>query len=151
MSPKENNQNPSEPLEELEKGDKILFDDRKTPCKITNVKEEEIEIKGPQGGEYILYTEEDAKHPLKAKPGNKEYSSYVKDLRRIGEWEKQGKKVWKHSKTGAKMLLEKNSAGFWTISTENLDVDLDLPKYGFSSLENAKKQVKTLLNENPEG
>jgi len=138
-------------FDELEEGDRILFNDRKTPLTVKKVGEEELKVEGPQGGKYILYTEEDAKYPLIAKPGSKKYSSYVKKLRKVGEWQKEDEKTWKHTKTDAEISLEQNSVGFWTLNVQNFDEQLDLPKYGFSDFENALEEAEKLIDHNPEG
>lgn len=138
-------------FEELEEGDRILFNDRKTPLTVKEVRGEDLEVKGPQGGKYILYTGEDAKHPLMAKPGSKKYSSYVKNLRKVGEWQKENEKAWKHTKTNAKISLEQNSVGFWTLNIQNFDEQIDLPKYGFSDLEKAREEAEKIVKSNPEG
>jgi len=138
-------------FDELEKRDRILFNDRKTPLTVKEVRGEDLEVKGPQGGKYILYTEEDAKYPLMAKPGSKKYSSYVKNLRKVGKWQKENEKAWKHTKTNAKISLEQNSVGFWTLNIQKLDEQIDLPKYGFSDLENAVQEAEKIVNGNPEG
>jgi len=144
-------QKSSKILQSLEEGEKILFNDRKTPLTVKNVQENEIEVAGPQGGKYILYREEDAKHPLTAKPGNKKYSSYAKNLRKVGKWQKTGEKTWQHTKTKAEMTVKKNQVGFYTIETRNLDQEIDLPKYGFSDLENALEETHKIIKDNPEG
>lgn len=135
----------------LEEGEKILFNDRKTPLKVKEIREDEVQVAGPKGGQYILYTEEDAKHPLTAKPGNKKYSSYAKNLRKVGKWQKTGEKIWQHTKTQAKIKVKKNQVGFYTLETENFDQQIDLPKYGFSDLENATEEAQKIIKINPEG
>lgn len=140
-----------ENLQELEQADRVLFGDRATPLDVEEVSEDGVKIKGPKGGEYELYTEEDAKHPLIAKPGNRRYASYAENLRKVGEWEKEKEKTWKHTDTGAKISLVKNSAGFWNLEVENLDEELDLPKYGFSDKEKAREELEKIMDKNPEG
>ncbi|EHK01415.1 hypothetical protein HRED_08466, partial [Candidatus Haloredivivus sp. G17] len=56
----------------------------KAPLTVEQVKEEEMEVSGPSGGEYEIYYDGDTR--LVAKPGNRKYSSYCKDLRKVGEW-----------------------------------------------------------------
>ncbi len=142
---------PVEDLQDLKEGDRVLFNDRATPLEVEEVSEDGVKIKGPNGGKYELYTEEDAKHPLIAKPGNRRYSSYAKNLRKVGEWQKIGEKTWKHTDTDAEITLEKNSAGFWNLEIENFEEDVDLPKYGFSDLENAMEEAEKIVAKNPEG
>lgn len=151
MPKNKENQKSFKILQELEEGEKILFNDRKTPLTVKKIRENQIEVAGPQGGEYILYTEEDAKHPLTAKPGNKKYSSYAKNLRKVGKWQKTHDKTWQHTKTGAEIKVKKNQAGFYTLETQKFDQQIDLPKYGFSDLENALEEANKIVNENPEG
>ena len=138
-------------LQDLEENDKILFEGRKQPLTVEKISEDGAIIRGPNGGEYKIYSEEDAKHFLIAKPGNEKYFSYCKNLRRIGEWEKLDQKTWQHTDTDAKITIIKNQAGFWTLEVENFDENLDLPKYGFSDLENAEKEAEKLVENNPEG
>ena len=135
----------------LEERDRVLFDERATPLDVEEVSKEGVKIAGPKGGEYELYTEEDAKHPLIAKPGNRRYASYAKNLRKVGEWQKKSEKTWEHTDTGAQISLEKNSAGFWNLEIENFDEEIDLPKYGFSDLENAREEAEKIVDKNPEG
>ncbi|MFO7793641.1 MAG: hypothetical protein R6V35_01560, partial [Candidatus Nanohaloarchaea archaeon] len=85
-------------FEKFEEGDKILFSDRKTPLTVEEVKEEEMKVTGPSGGEYEIYY--DGNTQLVAKPGNRKYSSYCKDLRKVGEWVRKDNE-WIHSKTEA--------------------------------------------------
>lgn len=138
-------------LQKLETEDKVLFEGRKKPLTVEKISENGAIIKGPNGGEYKIYEENDAKHFLIAKPGNERYSSYCKKLRRIGEWEKTGDRKWRHTDTNAEISIIKNSAGFWTLKIEKLEENIDLPKYGFSDLENAQEEAHKILENNPEG
>jgi hypothetical protein len=140
-----------ESVSDLREGDRILFGDRATPLEVEEKKENDALVRGPNGGEYLLYDEEDAKHPLVAKPGNKRYSSYAEDLRRVGEWIKKDTKTWRHTGSDAVIKLAKNKTGFWTLETQRFDQNLDVPKYGFSSREKAEDEVKKVLQDNPEG
>ena len=138
-------------IEELEEGDRILFNDRKNPLTVKKIGEEDLKVEGPKGGNYVLYTGEDAKYPLMAKPGGKKYSSYVKNLRKVGKWRKGGEKTWEHTKTDAKISLRENSVGFWTLDIQNFDEEIDLPEYGFSAFENALEEAEKIIENNPEG
>ena len=151
MTQNQKDEKPFEVFHELEEGEKILFNDRKTPLTVKEIQEDEIQVAGPKGGQYILYTEEDAKHPLTAKPGNKKYSSYAKNLRKVGKWQKTNEKTWQHTKTNAEIKVKKNQVGFYTLETENFDQQIDLPKYGFSDLENALQEAQKIIKDNPEG
>ena len=138
-------------LQVFEENDKVLFEGRKQPLIVKKVSENGAIIQGPNGGEYRIYEEDNAKHFLIAKPGSEKYSSYCKNLRRIGEWEKLDEKTWQHTDTQAKISIVKNQAGFWTLEIEKLEENLDLPKYGFSDLENATEEAQKILENNPEG
>lgn len=138
-------------LDKLEEGDRVLFDDRAVPLTVEKAEEGEILVEGPHGGEYRIYNEEDAKHFLIAKPGKERYASYCRNLRRVGEWQKPDAKTWRHTDTDAEITIVKNSAGFWTLDVKNFDEDLDLPKYGFSDLENAEDEAEKIVAKNPEG
>lgn len=151
MSDQKSETGPVEKVNELQEGDRILFGDRATPLEVEEAEDGEAVVKGPNGGEYLLYDEKDAKHALVAKPGNKRYSSYAENLRRVGEWSKKDQRTWRHTGTGATIRLVKNQAGFWTLETESFDENLNLPKYGFSDLENAEDEVEKIIRTNPEG
>ncbi|MFB6241416.1 MAG: hypothetical protein ABEJ36_01270 [Candidatus Nanosalina sp.] len=139
-----------EKLEDLEKEDRVLFNDRAVPLTVEETGEKEVFVEGPHGGEYRIY-DEDAKHFLIAKPGKERYSSYCKDLRRVGQWEKPDPKTWRHTETDAEISIVKNTAGFWNLDIQNFEKELDLPKYGFLDLENAEDEAEKIVNKNPEG
>jgi hypothetical protein len=136
-------------LEDLEEGDKILFNDRKQPLEVVKVEDERVLVEGPSGGEYEIY--EDDGTLLWSKEGNRRYSSYCKDLRTVGTWERE-KDRWEHS-SGTSIKLEKNEIGYWTIKSEGIQVEeeLDLPKYGYSDKEKAEKDVQKVVRKHPEG
>ncbi|MFB6192630.1 MAG: hypothetical protein ABEK00_00075 [Candidatus Nanohaloarchaea archaeon] len=133
---------------ELEEGQRILFNDRKTPLTVEKVEDDRVLVEGPSGGKYEIYQEEDAL--LVCKPGSRRYSSYCRDLRDVGEWVRDGDK-WTHSKTGAEIELVKNENGFWTIRSEEFEDELDLPKYGYSDKEFAEEDAEKFVEDNPEG
>lgn len=133
-------------LEDLEKGDRILFNDRATPLEVEQVKDDGVIVAGPKGGEYELY--EDEGTLLVCKKGNWRYSSYCKDLRRVGEWKRNNDK-WTHSITGAQISIEEDENGFWQVESDTFDIDN--PMYGFSSKEFAEEEVKSILEDNPAG
>jgi hypothetical protein len=136
--------------EELEKGDRILFKDRSTPLTVKEKIEDGVLVDGPQGGEYELYTNEGA--DLVAKKGKRRYSSYAEDIRKVGKWVKKDDNRWKHSKTGAEIRLEENSAGFLKVKTDGIEkADIDPPKYGYLDRECAEEDVEKLIKKHPEG
>lgn len=135
-------------FEKFEKDDKILFNDRKTPLTIEEVKEEEMKVTGPSGGKYEIYYDGDTR--LVAKPGNRKYSSYCKDLRKVGEWIRT-EDEWIHSKSEASIKLEKKDNGFWTLKSEKFEDELDNPMYGFSNREAALEEVEKFIENRPEG
>ncbi|MFQ3275623.1 MAG: hypothetical protein ACI9LV_000977 [Candidatus Nanohaloarchaea archaeon] len=136
-------------LEELEEGDKILFNDRKQPLEVSKLEEDRVLVKGPGGGEYEIY--EDDGTLLWSKEGNRRYSSYCNDLRTVGSWERENDK-WEHS-SGTTIKLEKNEIGYWTIKAEGIEIEdeLDLPKYGYSDKEKVEKDVEKVVRKHPEG
>lgn len=134
-------------VEELEEGNRILFNERKLPLKVIEAGKEAV-VEGPQGGRYVIYRENE--ELLVSREGNKRYSSYCRDLRSVGHWEKR-ENVWRHSKTGAKIYLKELESGFWTIDTEGLQNTLETPKYGYSDEESAQKDAEKMIKNNPEG
>ncbi|MFO7793817.1 MAG: hypothetical protein R6V35_02465, partial [Candidatus Nanohaloarchaea archaeon] len=112
------------------------------------VKEEEMKVTGPSGGEYEIYY--DGNTQLVAKPGNRKYSSYCKDLRKVGEWVRKDNE-WIHSKTEASIKLEKKDNGFWTLKSEKFGEELDNPMYGFSNKGAAIEEVEKFIGKRPEG
>ncbi|WP_414838032.1 hypothetical protein ACK3SF_01370 [Candidatus Nanosalina sp. VS9-1] len=136
-------------LGKLDEGDKILFDERSQPLEIQETDEKKVIVEGPKGGQYQIF-DEDAKHFLISKPGDREYASYIKNLRRIGEWIETDEDSYRHTDTEASLELVKNSAGFWTVKASGIQ-NLDLPKYGFSDKEAAREQLEKILDSNPEG
>lgn len=133
---------------DLSEGQRILFNDRKTPLTVEKVEDDRVLVAGPSGGEYEIYREEDAL--LVCKPGNRRYSSYCKDLRDVGEWIREGNS-WRHSKTGAEIELIENDNGFWTIKSEKFDDEIDTPMYGYSKKEFAEEDAEKFVQNNPEG
>lgn len=139
-----------ETLKQLEEGDKILFEGRKIPLEITGEKgEHTYDVKGPQGGEYILFKAENQEKLLVAPKGRRSYASYIEDLRKVGRWIRE-EDIWRHSKTGKKVSLEKNEIGRWTIETD-LKTGFEPPKYGYSDKESALEDAEDIVKENPEG
>lgn len=137
-------------IEKLEDGDKILFDGRSQPLEVQKTEKDRIIVEGPKGGKYQLFEEEDAKHLLVSKPGNKDYASYAENVRKTGEWTEEDDK-YIHSDTEASVELYKNEIGFWNIEVEGLKADFDEPKYGFSNREKAEEEASKIVEKNPEG
>jgi hypothetical protein len=133
---------------DLSEGQKILFNDRKTPLTVEKVEDDRVLVAGPSGGEYELYKDDDTL--LVCKPGNRRYASYCKDLRDVGEWNREGD-TWTHSKTGAEVTLKKKDNGFWTINSEKFGSEIDTPMYGYSNKEFAEEDAEKFVNNNPEG
>ncbi len=134
-------------LEEIEKGDLVLFNERKVPLEVEEVEEEEVHVKGPLGGEYVIYLAETGDLLVRNRKSSSRYASYIEDLRTVGRWEKTGN-GWKHSKSGTKIELRKTEAGFWTLET---GLEVDLPKYGYANRESAVDEARKLMEKNPEG
>lgn len=137
-------------FEELEEGDRILFNDRKIPLEVAEVEEDRVIVEGPGGGEYEIY--EDEGTLLWSKKGNRRYSSYCKDLRKVGKWSREDD-TWTHSKTDAEIRVVKNDVGYWTIESEEIDVekDVELPLYGYSDYETVEKEVEKFVEKHPDG
>ncbi|MFB6099692.1 MAG: hypothetical protein ABEK16_00315 [Candidatus Nanohalobium sp.] len=133
-------------LEELSEGDRVLFNDRATPLEVEKVDEDAVIVAGPKGGEYELY--EDDGTLLVCKKGSRRYSSYCEDLRKVGEWKRDGDE-WKHSKTGVRVWLEEDDNGFWTVESDTFEPDN--PMYGFSSKEFAVEEAESIVEGNPAG
>lgn len=135
-------------FEQFEEGDKILFNDRKTPLTISEIEDDRMLVEGPSGGEYEIYFDGDTR--LVAKPGNRKYSSYCKELRKVGKWVREGEK-WIHSKTQVSIKLVEKDNGFWSLKSEKFEDELDLPMYGYSSKEFAVEDVEKFIEKRPEG
>ncbi|MFB6215743.1 MAG: hypothetical protein ABEJ72_02065, partial [Candidatus Aenigmatarchaeota archaeon] len=75
-----------EDLQALEEDEKILFNERKTPLEVEKVESGRVIVAGPNGGEYEIYEAEDTDDLLVSRKDNRRYSSYCKNLRRVGEW-----------------------------------------------------------------
>ena len=135
-------------LEKFNKNDRVLFNGRKTPLTVDEASKEELIVKGPKGGEYKIYFDNETL--LVCKPGNEDYSSYCKDLRKTGEWTRKGDE-WHHSKSEASIKLVKKDNGFWTIESDKFSEELDLPMYGYSGKEYAVEDVEKFVDKKPEG
>ncbi|MBC5792633.1 MAG: hypothetical protein H8Z69_01195 [Nanohaloarchaea archaeon] len=136
---------------ELREGDKVLFNDRKQPLEVEKVEDDRALIKGSGGGEYEIYEAEDTDELLFCSRGKRRYSSYCRELRKVGEWIREGDK-WTHT-SGSSVRLEKNEMGYWTVDSEDIDIDreIDLPKYGYSDKEEAEKDLEKIVGKYPEG
>ncbi len=135
-------------FEKFEEGDKVLFNNRKTPLTASKIEEERMLVKGPAGGEYEIYYDGDTQ--LVAKLGNRKYSSYCKELRKVGKWNKK-EDEWVHSKSEASIKIEKKNNGFWTIKSDKFEDELDNPMYGFTSKDSAVEEVEQFISKKPEG
>lgn len=135
-------------FENFEEGDKILFNDRKTPLTVKNFSEESLIVEGPSGGEYKIYISEG--ELLVCRKGNERYSSYCKNLRKTGEWVEKGDS-WKHTASNAEIFVKEKENGFWTVSCENLGGEIDVPLYGFTSKEDAVEEIESFTSSHPEG
>lgn len=132
-------------IDELEEGQKIVFNDRKQPLKVESVENGEAKVSGPGGGEYVLYSDEGT--DLVAKKGNKKYSSYLENLRKVGKWE-ETEKGWKHSRTGAEVKIVEEGPT-WKIRSERFD--FEQPRYGFTDRTEAVEKAEQIINKYPEG
>lgn len=137
-------------FENLEEGDKVLFSDRKVPLEVTEVTEDRAVVEGPGGGDYEVF--EDDGTLLWSKEGNRRYSSYCKNLRKVGGWKREDD-TWRHSKTGNEISITENQMGYWTVESDDFDVEneIDLPMYGYSDKEVVEKEVEKFVKDHPEG
>jgi hypothetical protein len=133
-------------LEDLEEGDRVLFNDRAQPLEVEEVGDDAVIVAGPKGGEYELY--EDDGTLLVCKKGNRRYSSYCRELRKVGKWEREGDK-WRHSISGAEVRLEEDENGYWRVKSERFEPDN--PRYGFSAKEFAVEEAESVIEDNPDG
>lgn len=134
---------------DFKEGDRVLFNDRKQPLQVVS-DGEELDVQGPSGGEYVIY-EADSGDLLVSKKGNKRYSSYVENLRKVGEWKEDDDLEWNHSGTNAQISVEQLETGNWKIIRENFHVEVDQPKYGFLEKEAAVEEAEKLIRKHPEG
>ncbi len=140
-------------FEQLEEGDRVLFNDRKVPLKVVAVEENRVHVEGPHGGEYVIFAAEETDDLLvRNKKSGRRYATYCRDLREVGKWEREGDR-WKHSKTGAEIELVEDSSGFWTVKSSDFDLEeeIDLPMYGYSDKEFAEEDAEDLMEKHPEG
>lgn len=137
----------------LEKDDRILFNSRAKPLKVVEIEDDQTKIEGPSGGEYILFVAEEQDRVLISKEGGRDYASYIDNLHKVGEWVKTGENYWEHSKTGSSFRIEKKETGYWTIKTDDFDLEeeINLPLYGYSDREFAEEDVKKVISKKPEG
>lgn len=105
---------------------------------------DELVVEGPSGGRYVIYMDGDTR--LVAKPGNRKYSSYCENLRKTGEWRREGDR-WVHSRGEAYIEIEEES-GLYRVES---NLEIDAPMYGFTSREAAEEFVEDAVEKNPEG
>lgn len=140
-------------LETLGRGDRVLYNQKKTPLTVAERRGDEVLVEGPQGGEYLLFpAPDDPDIVLESRSGNREYASKVEELRVVGEWQETGEDEWQHSESGARIRLEKTDAGYWTLSVTGFDgEEPDTPLYGFLKKEHAVSDAEAFMADNPEG
>ncbi|MDY6771100.1 MAG: hypothetical protein SV186_04045 [Candidatus Nanohaloarchaea archaeon] len=138
-------------FDELEEGDRILFNDKKLPLTVTEIGEERMFVEGPHGGEYVIYRSPDDEDVLLyATRGNRRYSSRVEDLRTVGQWKRDGD-TWRHTVSDAEIRVVETETGFWMLELAGIDPDRDLPLYGFAKKEAAVEEAAKIVADNPEG
>jgi aminoglycoside phosphotransferase (APT) family kinase protein len=130
----------------LEETDKVLFNDRAQPLTVEEVESNFVLVSGPKGGRYEIYVDEGTL--LVCKEGGRRYSSYCKNLRKVGEWVRNGDE-WSHSISDACVWLEEDENGFWTVGSNVFEPDN--PRYGFSSKEYAVEEAEKIIRDNPSG
>lgn len=132
-------------FDEFDKGEFILYGDKKQPLEVTDVREDRLLVAGPQGGEYVLFYGDDGETLLEATPGKRQYASVIENLRHVGRWEQQDDGRYVHSASGDTIEVVQEDTGFWTIET-TLD-DVDLPKYGWTDREDADEKARSLVTD----
>ncbi|MFB6294969.1 MAG: hypothetical protein ABEI97_04370 [Candidatus Nanohaloarchaea archaeon] len=138
-------------MNDIEEGDRVLFNDRKQPLTVVEAGEEKLLVEGPHGGEYVIFpAPDDPEVLLVAKPGNRQYASKVEDLRTVGYWEEVGDNAWRHTGTGATVAVVENDAGNWTLEVDGI-APPELPGYGFLAEEDAVAAAEQFIGDNPEG
>ena len=133
----------------VEDGDFVLFNNRKQPLEVVKKEEERAEIKGPQGGRYMIFVSERGLRV--SKKGSRRYSSAVRDLRNTGTWERISDNEWEHTGTGARVEIVERGTGLWSIETEGFEPDVDVPQYGFTEREFAQETAKKIIRKHSEG
>ncbi len=135
-------------IDDIEKGDRILFNQRKQPLIVTKKDTKLLIAEGPKGAKYEIYTDNGT--TLVSKEGNRRYSSYCNNLRKVGKWNREGD-VWTHSKTEAKIRLTERENGFWNIRQDGIKSKIDSPLYGYTDKEAALEDIESFLLNHPQG
>ncbi len=138
-------------MDDIDEGDRVLFNDRKQPLVVRDAGEEKLLVDGPQGGEYVIFpAPDDPDVLLVAKPGNRQYASKVEDLRVVGHWTEPEDGQWRHTGTGATVDVVQNDAGNWTLAVDGV-APPDLPGYGFLERDGAVEAAEQFMRRHPEG
>ncbi|WP_414836990.1 hypothetical protein [Candidatus Nanohalococcus occultus] len=135
-------------LEDLEEGEKILYNDKKTPLTVKEKTDNGIWVQGPNGGQYLLYEQDDV--VLTSKNERKQYSSLVENLRKVGEWIRDGDR-WHHSKTDAVIHITEAETGNYKVLGDNIALTIDQPGYGYLKKEPAVEDIEKFIGKHPEG
>lgn len=140
-------------FDSLSVGDRVLYNEKKTPLTVQDREDGNVHVEGPKGGEYVLHVAEDNPElVLVSKHGSERYASKVTELRTVGEWEKTGDREWTHSQTAAVVSVVENDIGYWILEIDAFDGELpDQPKYGFMEEEKAVEEAEAFITEHPEG
>lgn len=140
-------------FDNLTEGDRILYNEKQQPLTVIDVRADAVQVEGPQGGRYLLFTApDDPDTVLESTSGNREYAREITDLRVVGEWKQIDTDAWEHTQTGAQVALEQTGAGYWTLSIDNFAGELpDIPQYGFTSKEIALDEAEQFMEDHPEG
>ncbi len=137
-------------MNDIEEGDRVLFNDRKQPLTVVESGAEKLLVEGPNGGEYVIFpAPDDPDVLLVAKPGNRQYASKVEALRTVGYWEREDQNRWRHTGTGATVEVVENSAGNWTLDVDGIEPP-ELPGYGFLAEEDAVAAAEKFIQDNPD-
>ena len=136
-------------FESLQKGDFILFNERKQPLEVVRKEEERAEIEGPQGGRYVIFVSDRGLRV--SKKGSRRYSSALRNLRETGTWEKVSDGRWNHTGTGAVLKIVEKGTGLWGIEADGFEPDVDVPQYGFTEREFAEETVAKIIRKHSEG
>lgn len=138
-------------MDDIETGDRVLFNEKKQPLDVVEAGEEKLLLEGPNGGEYVIFpAPDDPEQLLVAAPGNRQYASAVQDLRTVGRWENDGEDAWRHTGSGAAVAVVQNDAGNWTLAVDGI-APPDLPGYGFLERADAVAAAEEFMRAHPEG
>jgi len=140
---------PEKIFEKIEKGDHVLFNDKKKPLKVLEKSGKKALLEGPRGGIYQIFMSE--RGLMASKKGSRRFSKDVKELRKTGRWDKTSENRWKHTGTEASIELVKRETGFWDVEVVGFKPNIELPGYGFTDKKFALEEIDNIISKHPEG